>query len=965
RVITFVGEDSSREERFFDNSGNLVRLSTPEGLVTEYAYDSRGFLTGDRGPDGYPGRFFRDGNGRLTGAEYKGQTLKIERDLRGRPQKMSGCDMFVGFIWNDAGTKVSIDNESGREEFTSSGDWSRSWRGINGDEFHLMRRNGRISSAVFGGSSIEITGTTISGTEELRINGSSAAVAFYDDYGRLRRLDGSGGWEYSWSPGGKLKTYKDPEGRMGWLEYDPCGRLSGISFEGMKLLQVEYDGSGGLAGWNNGLESWRIRRNPGGTPAEIETTSGNWKIARDEKGRPGVIECSGAGSWKIVRADNGTINSVHGPAGERRFSWDSRGRIKKAISPMGRELSVSYGSDGYLTSVDYGGGNSLEYRFDGLGRIVSLIRPGGGWHSSYDAFGNLLEITTDGNSWKIRRDRLGKPLEIVGGSREIVFRYTDSGRLREKLFKHWGMEQYFSHDSAGRLTETRCGLSSQVFSLDRRGGIYRITRNGRLIDFEFDASGRVKLVRYPNGIVKRIGYDRLGRVNSERYFRGTEAVYSMSYEYDLSGRLQHRTDDYEGLSRTDSFEYASCGRPAKAWYGDGAVEEFAYDADGYLTGWNRKREKGVVYRVNRAGQVTGSALADGSGEVSFSYASSGGRESRTGKDPAEYSYDGRGFLTRVRMGNVTVEYVYDWQGNIHERRTSSPSGQTEEKFLFADRDIFETAENSSRTAWICDGRGRVYRMLGKDEFYFGQDQFGNVRLVFDRRGELVDILHYNAQGLCEKKPIIPLGWRGHYFDQVSGMYFFNGRWYDPETGSFLTAASHDPAAVRGDSAHFLLEHAFFGNYWREESVQDYLVEHDWRDLIFGNAWLQNEMPWQTAMALLFSVPAGPGEVSQRCGSGFENLTWLDFREELFPGTVVPAESRIMEQFFCDTNLELWRRSRPGVRRDDCESDMIESFLLGPRAGHLSDLCRFVNLHSPASWFDSVLSKQRERTQTPW
>ena len=109
--------------------------------------------------------------------------------------------------------------------------------------------------------------------------------------------------------------------------------------------------------------------------------------------------------------------------------------------------------------------------------------------------------------------------------------------------------------------------------------------------------------------------------------------------------------------------------------------------------------------------------------------------------------------------------------------------------------------------WLCFGGSSAVGVLteaiaasdfnynGIDYYYLKNIQ-GDILKIYDNSGILCAEYSYDAWGKCTIKSnvsniatINPLRYRGYYYDEETGLYYLNARYYDPEMGRFISPDS--------------------------------------------------------------------------------------------------------------------------------------------------------------------------------
>nr|WP_232235567.1 RHS repeat-associated core domain-containing protein [Pseudomonas luteola] len=191
---------------------------------------------------------------------------------------------------------------------------------------------------------------------------------------------------------------------------------------------------------------------------------------------------------------------------------------------------------------------------------------------------------------------------------------------------------------------------------------------------------------------------------------------------------------------------------------------------------------------------------------------------------SHYDYDAYGNLTRERRGaaqRLVTKYRYDNQhrliattlpdGRVAEYRydafgrriAKTIDGQTTEFLWQGERLIAESGQNHYRSYVYEPGTFRPLAMLhgeGKaaEPYYYQLDHLGTPQELTSAAGSIVWSAKYRAYGNVAKLEVAelenPLRFQGQYFDQETGLHYNRHRYYNPNTGRFLTP---DPIKLAG------------------------------------------------------------------------------------------------------------------------------------------------------------------------
>ena len=173
-----------------------------------------------------------------------------------------------------------------------------------------------------------------------------------------------------------------------------------------------------------------------------------------------------------------------------------------------------------------------------------------------------------------------------------------------------------------------------------------------------------------------------------------------------------------------------------------------------------------------------------------------------GETDYEYDYDGR--LTKVtRVDGATtteVEYKYDALARRVERvLTVNSVVQSTSKYIFDDEDVIAELDGSNNVVRLFVHGPGIDEPLavktGGSWYYYHADGLGSVINLSDSSGNQVPGYGYDSFGnLIIDYFGSSVTYTGREWDREAGLYYYRARFYDPETGRFI---SKDPIGFRG------------------------------------------------------------------------------------------------------------------------------------------------------------------------
>ncbi|MBR7160770.1 MAG: RHS repeat-associated core domain-containing protein, partial [Clostridia bacterium] len=239
------------------------------------------------------------------------------------------------------------------------------------------------------------------------------------------------------------------------------------------------------------------------------------------------------------------------------------------------------------------------------------------------------------------------------------------------------------------------------------------------------------------------------------------------------------------------------------------------------------------------------------GDVSYRYDAN---RIRVAKETDSYRYE---YITNGEH-NVTAEYHYDKARQEYVRMINYVyNGGIAESMVIST--LTDNGYDTSRYYLVHDVHGNVSRLLKPDGTLcatYHYDSWGNCS-VFDGEGKP---LNYSTDS-DNIAFVNPFRYRGYYYDDETGLYYLQTRYYDPETRRFISPDTYDylnPTSTHGLNLYLYCNNDpvnyydpsghSWDSFWN--SVGEWFAEH-WKEIVIGTAFI-------VAGALVTALTAGTG-----------------------------------------------------------------------------------------------------------
>jgi RHS repeat-associated protein len=439
-------------------------------------------------------------------------------------------------------------------------------------------------------------------------------------------------------------------------------------------------------------------------------------------------------------------------------------------------------------------------QYDAAGNLVSLTHFNGVTTTyTYDAENRLLTRATPGEpTASFTYTPTGKYLTSAAGDGTVNYTYDPLDRLTTKATPEGTLSYtYYANGNVQSITSSNPNGVSVSLTWDVLNRLSTVVDNrlpsgANTATYVYDSAGNLVTATYPNGFQTTFTYDQLSRINAV-------STPVSSYTYQL-GPTGIRTGATEGNGRSLTWNYDGIYRLTNETISNDPANNgsasYGLDPVG-----NRLSAVSSLTSIN-----SGSWTYNPDDEISSeSYDPNGNVISAGGYT---MTYDAENHLISKTGNGKVITMVYDAFGN---RVSKTVNGVTTQYLVEDDVNptglpqVFEELVNGVVTRQYTYGLQRISENLSPTvtgtstwtPSFYGYDGAGSVRQLTNSTGQVTDEYEYDAFGNSfTKQGTTPNNfmYRGEQYDSDLGLYYLRARYYNPNTGRFvsLDPKEHSP-----------------------------------------------------------------------------------------------------------------------------------------------------------------------------
>lgn len=810
-------------------NGLLLSVTQSNGDSIAYSYDSSGRLVAAANVDACGFAFAYSGEtntistittkaGMGTELEESGNVVTVEKNTENETTVTDG-DIQQIFTFDNCGRLTNCELRTKTQESTRSVSSQYTCvYGFNMTYGYITDENGTVTNSVVDVEVYDADGViedTAEETEPTETEPEETETSDYSDttdaYGNILSETQTGGslhqtttYTYS-NDGNYLASKTDENGNTEHYTYDA----------NTGLLESLVDGNG-----NRTEYTYNAMRELSNVHLDMESIVGSTGMDADytyEQGR-------------LTQLDYGNYHYS--------FSYDIWGNVLSVTMNDSLLVSYDYGSGasrGMVETMTYGNGQEVFYTYNALGQVVAVGYTGqpNRFQYTYDADGSLASTYDSEIGQTTEYNESGYEIRSANGA--ILYSYTggednhytetvngvtyqstlqnqNNGSSSTKEIKDSSGSGILSANTSYDAFNRLCSKSINSAAVEVQQNYYYATdesgNTGSLVEdyyaiystpgyqtslsfnYSYDGNGNI------TGITKTERSGNIGSITdpqppvssyaltpSNGTIGGSVGVqknYNTTYAYDEAGQLIEAVDGETG--KTYRYTYDEMGNilTAKTYAvstsgSERLVGERTYNyVDGVLSGYTTKDGAQVTYQTDAMGNPT--QIGSGLGGTMLTWG------------------EGRMLTGISKNARNHTAYTYNADGLRTAKAVTKNGTTTTTQFVWGDNGLAAAITGNQTVVVLYDAEGEAVGFSVDGTVYtYVKNLQGDVIRILDEDGTAVVSYTYDPWGVptvsgdASLAAINPCSYRGYYYDQETGYYYLQSRYYDPNIGRFLNA----------------------------------------------------------------------------------------------------------------------------------------------------------------------------------
>ncbi|BDD38991.1 DNRLRE domain-containing protein [Streptococcus ruminantium] len=779
----------------YDASGNLASITAPSGAKTSLSYTKLDQLKTITTPTGRETEQSYDPVGQVTKRTVNGKRKETYTyDPNGNLQEvvnalgqMSKRSYDVGnrlIAETDTGGKTTLysydkDNRLTKVTSPTGASSSLSYDG-NGNLTSVLSGSKRISSYTYDLKDQLLTATKGSGDK------ASTSSYTYDSVGNLTSVTNGNGQvtKYSYDQLGNVIKKMTALGDVESYTYDLNNQLSQVKKADGQTIRYDYNKLDQLLTKKTSVKSEGqvlYAYDADGRRVAMSDLTGQTRYAYNEEGELIGVRQGDGSLIAYTYDDYGNVTKLTYPDGsEVTYSYDALDRLTKVTNRDGNVTTYTYDKSGDMVKIERGDGTTSKLTYDAAHRVKEMIHRDkkhkviSSYAYEYDD-GNYIAketITQDGETLiqAYSYDSLGQISTMMISNKagkelsKFSYTYDQAGNKLTSTEEVEGKSTRtsYTYDANNRLLEMKTGDKTTTYQYDKNGNRTASGEGDAKLNYIYDTENRLLAVKDKEGLLFAALYDG----DHNRVFTASRT--QATHHYQLFKRKP------ADKKRKSPYTASSGKEHSLFWYGftQNVIQFFSSFATSEGYDWiatfdtvsNAYHQKVAKDRASKEGLVVHPPSTDhlpGESPVVYSSEVQEVLIPYTTKKDTYHYYETRNYVNDVNRQHTQVLQTYDAQ---LKKRETYTYGRERSNY-----------RNES---------------TGKSYFYL-TNQSGSVTGLTEH-GEAVASSSYGLYGATKRttdQTGQPFAYNGEARD-VTGLDYLRARYYDSQTGTFLTADSY-------------------------------------------------------------------------------------------------------------------------------------------------------------------------------
>lgn len=476
------------------------------------------------------------------------------------------------------------------------------------------------------------------------------------------------------------------------------------------------------------------------------------------------------------------INPDTGNPIENTVTYNTLGQKTAMTDPDMGTWSYSYDFNGNLVSQTDANNVTLTFTYDVLNRQIRKTYPDGNTANfEYDAGTNSI-------GFLFRKSN--------ANAVEQFDQYDEMGRTLSKTetIDNTAVKHEYTYDPAGREKTKNISRDNTVFKtlafyFYPGTSLLQSVKNGNNEAYteitQYTPQGKIEFMNHSNNTVTNYIYDyATSRISIIHSYNINQDIVDKSYAYTKAGDVKEIANGETGITYTYEYDH---------------LHRLISEKSSRENAVNGTQIEIIELNYTEAGNapVHAPSQTRKNGTLSeYIYTTTGNRLAiNEPLDVVAYESNADNMITKITKNGMEIRFFY----NADNRRVKKTQGITSTYYFGKNFEII----NNTSTMYVFAGNLRVAKITDADLVYFHKDHLGSTNALSRADGTVIDLGEYFPYGLDKENNVFlqisVYKYTDQEYEDSTGLYNYDARFYDPDLGLFVMADTIVPELFNAQS----------------------------------------------------------------------------------------------------------------------------------------------------------------------